>query len=93
MDAEQRQARSPERLPTGTITIHRGDGSAERWRFEISPDAPVNPDELKVALVREFVGEDADPAHFRLTLGGTASSPNFLLTEERRLFQNRQRLE
>lgn len=82
----------PEQLPSGTITIQRSDGSTERWRFQLSPDAPLYPEELKLAIINEFLDDAVDPTQFELSLGGTAASPTLTLFERRRYFTARERL-
>lgn len=78
--------------PTATLTVKMRNGDESRWEFELSPDAPLDTQQLKEAMVSAFIHETADPEVFKLTVGGTASAPAFQLEEgSATFFQNRRR--
>lgn len=55
---------------------------AKRWRIQLSPDAPLGAEELRGALVHEFVDSQADEHNYELTVSGTLGAPIFDLTEK-----------
>ncbi|HEX6682237.1 MAG TPA: hypothetical protein VF062_05555 [Candidatus Limnocylindrales bacterium] len=62
------------------------DGSERRWRFELAPDVPLGREQLRTALVHEFLGEDAKPERFQLAVDGTLAQPLFILEEKKRSY-------
>lgn len=69
-------------LPTAKLTVSRLNGPGKTWRVQLTPQTPLGVEELKVALVRKFVGVDASPADYNLRVSGTVGSPMFELDEE-----------
>lgn len=61
------------------ITVIDAAGVSEVWTFELDPNAPLEPDLLKVSLVAVFVNAAADPTDFGLFVTGTFGKPEFTL--------------
>jgi hypothetical protein len=68
------------------LTVSRSDGSEKRWRVPLTAQTPRGAEDLKRALVSQFIGESADPRNWTLVLSGTAGSPAFDLHEAPQLF-------
>lgn len=75
-----------------TLTIEFHDGTTQKWRFELAPDAPYAVEELKDSLVHEFAGDGKDSRNFEIKAGGTFAAPDFLLEEKQEMFLNREQL-
>ena len=75
-----------------TLTIKRQDGTVERWGFDLSPTAPNAKEQLKAALVVEFIGENADADTFDFEEGGTRAAPAYTLAERRTTVASNRRL-
>jgi hypothetical protein len=78
-----------DKVTTATLTVTLQNGTARHYRFELASDAPLNLDELRGALVSEFVSPDADASRFDLVVGGTLGAPAFTLRERKAGFIRR----
>jgi hypothetical protein len=72
-------ARDPVRA---VLIIRRHSGQEERWGFALSPDAPLDVEQLKETIVHEFIQDNPDATRFDLSLGGTLLEPVFILSEQ-----------
>ena len=62
-----------------TIKVIDASGVSEVWSFELDPNAPLDPELLKVSLVAVFVNATAVPSDFELSVAGTFGKPEFTL--------------
>jgi hypothetical protein len=74
------------------LTIEFHDGTTQKWRFELAPDAPYAVEALKDSLVHEFAGSDKDSRNFEIKASGTFAAPEFSLIENQEMFLNREKL-
>lgn len=59
------------------IVIDLGGGlTPKKWSFQLSTDAPLDPEALLAALAGEFVEDGTEPSQLELTYAGTFGSPS-----------------
>lgn len=75
------------------LTIQFHDGTTQKWRFELAPDAPYAVEDLKDSLVHEFAGDSKDSSNFEIKASGTFAAPEFRLTEKQEMFLNREQVQ
>ena len=75
------------------LTIKFHGGATQKWRFELTADAPYAVEELKESLVHEFAGESKDSRNFEIKPSGTFAAPEFVLEEKQEMFLNAEQLQ
>lgn len=82
----------PDVFPSAIVELKRLDGTSTRWSLPLTSQTPLGQDELRAALVVEFVGSQGVPDNFKLVLSGTLGEPHFSLSEGSRPFGDKKAL-